>query len=428
MREAHYTGDLGVRRRALRRHKPIATSLLVIAGLILVGTRLLTEPNYLTRLMNAAAEAAIIGGLADWFAVTALFRRPLGLPIPHTALVLTHKNDIGRSLGSFVRDQFLDPELLIGRLRGVNRAEQLARWLNTATTADFIAARIIAMVPFFLRAANDAEIRGFLGNIAHAGLSRVDPVPTVDAAIEALVGTGKHMEIFDALIKIVRPTLHTIKEPIVERVGERTGRFFPAYFDRKIAEGIIEGVEKWLDAVRTSGTNERTRLDVWIGRRIDGFRASSDYPKLLHEAQSAMISHPALLHSFGAVWDEIKGELAQDALAPAPKIAMVGAEIVRTVGRLLDASQTMQEHVNSLIERVLVDYVTAWRVEIGHYIAEVVANWDGRKIASTIELQVGKELQYICINGTLVGALIGGTLFLLGTALPGLLKVAAAKF
>ena len=105
---------------------------------------------------------------------------------------------------------------------------------------------------------------------------------------------------------------------------------------------------------------------------------------------------------------------------------MVSAEIVRTIGRLLDESPTLQEYVNSLIERMLVDYVTPWRVEIGHYIAEVVANWDGRKVAGTIELQVGKELQYIRINGTLVGALIGAALFLLGTALPGFLKVAGA--
>jgi uncharacterized membrane-anchored protein YjiN (DUF445 family) len=107
-------------------------------------------------------------------------------------------------------------------------------------------------------------------------------------------------------------------------------------------------------------------------------------------------------------------------------MAVVSVEIVRTIGRLLDESPTMQEYVNSVIERILVDYITPWRVEIGNYIAEVVANWDGRKVANTIELQIGKELQYIRINGTLVGALIGGALFLLGTALPGLLKIAAA--
>ena len=426
MRKASLIGDSEARRLALRRQKLLATSLLIIAELILVGARLLPEPTYATRLMTAAAEAAIIGGLADWFAVTALFRRPLGLPIPHTALVPTRKNDIGRSLGSFVRDQFLDPELLIERMRGKNLAEQLARWLNTATTAHFIAERIVSMVPIALSAANDAEIRGFVRNIAHAGLRRLDLVPTVDAAIGTLVRTGKHMEIIDALIEVLRPSLQTLKKPIVERVGERTGRFFPAYFDRKIGEGIIEGVEKWLDAVRTPGTDERVRLDVRIQKGIDHFRASSDYPKLLGQAQSAIVNHPALLHSLGAIWDEIKRELAEDALAPAPKMAVVSVEIVRTIGRLLDESSTMQEYVNSVIERILVDYITPWRVEIGNYIAEVVANWDGRRVASTIELQIGKELQYIRINGTLVGALIGGALFLLGTALPGFLKIAAA--
>jgi uncharacterized membrane-anchored protein YjiN (DUF445 family) len=247
------------------------------------------------------------------------------------------------------------------------------------------------MVPIFLSAANDAEIGRFLRNVAHAGLSRLDPVPTVDAVIEALIGSGTHMEIIDVLIEILRPSVPTIKEPIVARVAERTGRFFPSYFDRKIGEGIIEGVEAWLDAVLTPGANERIWLDIWVKRSIDRLRASADYPKLLDQGQRAIVNHPALLHSLGAIWDEIKRELAQDALVPAPKVAIAGAEIVRTIGRLLDESATMQEYVNSVIDRILVDYVTPWRVEIGHYIAAVVASWDGRKIASTIELQVGKS-------------------------------------
>ena len=426
MRQAPYIADVESKRRALRRNKLVAGGLLVIAVLVFIGIRLFGRPSFAAELISAAAEAAIVGGLADWFAVTALFRRPLGLPIPHTGLIPARKDEIGKSLGGFVRDQFLDPELLIERLRKENRAVQLAQWVDTAEAANFIADRVIAIVPIILNYANDAQIRTFLGNVAHGGLRRLDLVPTLDAVIEALLRAGKHMEIVDAVIQILRPSLEGIKEPIVERVGEQTGRFFPRYFDRRIGEGVVDGVEKWLDAVQTSGSEERLRLDVWTQEAMAKFRASPDYPSLIEQAQRAIVNHPALAHSLGAIWDEIRRELMNDVFSPSPKIGLISVEVVRTIGRLLQETPAVQQYLNAAIERILVDYITPWRVEIGNYIAEVVAGWDGPKIADAIELQVGRDLQYIRINGTLVGALIGSTLFLIGVAMPGLLKIAAA--
>jgi uncharacterized membrane-anchored protein YjiN (DUF445 family) len=426
MRQAPYIADVESKRRTLRRNKLVAGGLLVIAVLVFIGIRLFGRPSFAAELISAAAEAAIVGGLADWFAVTALFRRPLGLPIPHTGLIPARKDEIGKSLGGFVRDQFLDPELLIERLRKENRAVQLAQWVDTAEAANFIADRVIAIVPIILNYANDAQIRTFLGNVAHGGLRRLDLVPTLDAVIEALLRAGKHMEIVDAVIQILRPSLEGIKEPIVERVGEQTGRFFPRYFDRRIGEGVVDGVKKWLDAVQTSGSEERLRLDVWTQEAMAKFRASPDYPSLIEQAQRAIVNHPALGHSLGAIWDEIRRELMNDVFSPSPKIGLISVEVVRTIGRLLQETPAVQQYLNAAIERILVDYITPWRVEIGNYIAEVVAGWDGPKIADAIELQVGRDLQYIRINGTLVGALIGSTLFLIGVAIPGLLKIAAA--
>ncbi len=426
MKQAPYIADVENKRRALRRNKLVAGSLLVIAVLVFIGIRLFVQPSFAAELISTAAEAAIVGGLADWFAVTALFRRPLGLPIPHTGLIPARKDEIGKSLGGFVRDQFLDPGLLIARLRKDNRAVQLAEWVDTAGAANFIAERVIAIVPIILNYANDAQIRTFLGNVAHGGLRRLDLVPTLDAVIEALIRAGKHMEIVDAVVEILRPSLDGVKDPIVERVGEQTGRFFPRYFDRRIGEGVIDGIDKWLDAVRTSGSGERLRLDVWIQETTATFRASPEYPRLIEQAQKVIVNHPALAHSLGAIWDEIRRELMDDAFSPSPKIGSISVEVVRTIGRLLQKTPAVQQYLNTAIERILVDYITPWRVEIGNYIAEVVASWDGPKIADAIELQVGRDLQYIRINGTLVGALIGSALFLIGVAMPGLLRAAAA--
>ena len=414
------SGGYNSKRIALRRKRALATGLLLVAVVLFLGMRLVPEPGLGLRLLNAAAEAAIVGGLADWFAITALFRRPLGLPIPHTALIPSRKDEIGRSLGDFVSGQFLDQELLTERLRRENRALQIANWLDTPKTADFVAERIVAIVPILLNGLDDAEIRTFTRTLAREGISRIQIVPTVDALLESFVAAGKHMEIVDVLIAVIAPSLQALKEPIVERVGERTGRFFPSYFDRKIGKGIVDGTEKWLDSVRTPASEERLRVDIWLRTTVREFRASPDYPKLLEQAQMEIASNPAVLHALGMVWDRMKSDLLADAEAASPRISIVSADIVRTIGRLLRQMPVMQDYLNTAIERMLVDYIAPWRVQIGNYIAETIGSWDGHKVAETVELQVGSDLQYIRINGTLVGALIGAALFLIGAGLASL--------
>ena len=418
--------DAEAKRTALRRNKRLATSLLLAAVAVAVGTALLPDRPFAIQLINAAAEAAIVGGLADWFAVTALFRRPLGLPIPHTALIPARKDDIGRSLAGFVRDQFLDPPVLIERLRAENRARQLGQLLASDTAADFIAERVAAVVPIVLSSVDDASIRAFLRDVVQDGLRRLDLAATLDGVIEAMIRGGKHMELVDALIDVLLPSLDALGDVIAEKVGERTGRFFPSYFDRKIGDGIIAGVEKWLRAVRTPESPERLRLDAWIRARTAELRASPDYAALIERAQATIVTHPALLHALATIWDEIKRELTEDARSADPRAGKIVAEIARTIGRLMEETPELQRLLNAAIEGVVVGYITPWRAQIADYIAGVVASWDGRKVAEVIELQVGKDLQYVRINGTLVGALIGSGLFLMRAVLPRLLAAIPA--
>src|SRR5205807_565271 len=150
--------------------------LLLMAIFVFLTMQLVNASGFAARLVIAAAEASIVGGLADWFAVSALFRHPLGLPIPHTALIPSQKDAIGRSLGNFVRDQFLDPALLIQRLRAENRALLLARWLDSEAAASFLSQRVVDVVPLLLRSANDRDVRRFIANVAGEAFRRIDIV------------------------------------------------------------------------------------------------------------------------------------------------------------------------------------------------------------------------------------------------------------
>lgn len=409
--------ELDAKRVALRKSRSFAGALLLFAVAVFIGTQFYPGTGFALRLIETASEAAIIGGLADWFAVTALFRRPLGLPIPHTALIPSRKDDIARSFGDFIRDRFLDPDLVTERLRRENRALEFAQWLESPATANFIAERIVEFMPHLLRGANDAEVQLFLRNLAEAGFQRVNFVPTVDGILETYFETGRHMDLVDAIAGTLKPSLQALEQPIIEKVSESTGRFFPSYFDRKLGKGILEGVHKWLDAIRAEESVDRDRLDRWMRARFSEFRSSPDYERLLLEARSAFLSSPALVHSLETMWEEIKLELLEDNASATPKTGVVASELVRSAGRLMRESPAMQSYLNQAIEGIVVDYIAPWRAQIGEYITDVVRSWDGPKIAETIELQVGKDLQYIRINGTVVGALIGAALFLIANGI-----------
>src|SRR5258705_5982598 len=292
--------DYETKRSALRRNRRLAGGLLLMAILVFLTMQLIDTPGFAARLVIAAAEAAIVGGLADWFAVTALFRHPLGLPIPHTALIPSQKDAIGRSLGNFVRDQFLDPALLIQRLRAENRAMLLARWLDSEAAASFLSQRVVDVVPLLLRSANDRDVRRFIANVAGEAFRRIDIVPVFDAVLGSLIASGKHMEFVDALSEILEPSMQALREPIIEKVAERTGRFFPRYFDRKIAAAILNGLKSWLASVRTPDSEERLKLDAWIRRVVGDFRASPDYAQVLAAAPAPTPANTSRRHGLEA--------------------------------------------------------------------------------------------------------------------------------
>jgi uncharacterized membrane-anchored protein YjiN (DUF445 family) len=413
------TGANEEKYRALQRQRRIATALLLIAMAVFLVTQYL-PPSTVVRLFAAAAEAALVGGFADWFAVTALFRHPLGLPIPHTALIRTQKDRIGRSLGNFVRDRFLDPELVIERLRQENRAHQIALWLESEKAGQFAAERVLSLVPVLLKTADDEAVLRSLAALAHAALDRIDFAPLADAAIARVMGTGRHMELVDVAARIAGPALGSFEQTIIEKVGEQTGRFFPKYFDRKIGRAIVRGVKSWLLAIQIPDSEERQAIDQWVRKAVAKFRGSVNYPQLMNEARAAVLSNPAMQQMLSAVWQELKREIASDLQRDLPQIGAVAADVVRTAGRLLRENALLQDYVNTALERLVVDYIAPWREQISDFIAEVVAAWDAQTVSDLIELEVGRDLQFVRINGTVIGALIGMLLFVLSALVRGL--------
>jgi uncharacterized membrane-anchored protein YjiN (DUF445 family) len=403
------------KRHALMHQRRLATGLLLVAMAVFVATQFLPRTLFV-RLVSAAAEAALVGGFADWFAVTALFRRPLGLPIPHTALIRTQKDRIGRALGNFVRDRFLDPELVLARLRARNRALQLAGWLDSESAARFVAERLVSLVPVLLKTANDRAVLDFVAGLAREGVRRVDLAPLASAGLRRLLESGRHMEVVDSISRLAEPAISALEQTIIEKVGEQTGRFFPIYFDRKIGRAIVRGAKTWLQEIRNPSP-ERDELDQWIRRVMAEFPSSAKFTELMDEARTAIMLNPALHEVLAAVWEELKREIEADLTRERPQTAVVTQRIVRMAGELLKQNPSLQDYANTAFEGLVVNYITPWRDQISNFIAEVVAGWDAKTVSDLIELEVGRELQFVRINGTVIGALVGTVLFLISSVL-----------
>ena len=400
-------------RRALRRHRLLATGLLLLMAALFVATRFVTEPDDWVLLVQAGAEAALVGGLADWFAVTALFRRPLGLPIPHTAIVPRHKDRIGEGLGRFVERNFLAPELVAQKVRSLDIAAHLSAWLADPKHTDVIADRVVSALPYMIESIEDQDIREFIGRALDEQLRAVDLAPVLGKALAVLAEAGHHQMLFDRALVIARRILLDHEDKIYELVGKRSSWWIPRSIDGKVARSIMAGVQELLDELAAPNHEARDRIDRAVAELIDKLQYAPDYATKVQAIKNEILANPAIQGYLGVVWDALRRIIVEDATGPesAAKQAIAGG--LRSFGRVLAEDRRIQNRVNRTVERFLMKVVVPWRVEIGRFIAEVVRGWDARTVSDRMELAVGRDLQYIRMNGTLVGALVGCALFVL---------------
>jgi uncharacterized membrane-anchored protein YjiN (DUF445 family) len=224
------------------------------------------------------------------------------------------------------------------------------------------------------------------------------------------------MEVVDSISRLAEPAISALEQTIIEKVGEQTGRFFPIYFDRKIGRAIVRGAKTWLQEIRNPSP-ERDELDQWIRRVMAEFPSSAKFTELMDEARTAIMLNPALHEVLAAVWEELKREIEADLTRERPQTAVVTQRIVRMAGELLKQNPSLQDYANTAFEGLVVNYITPWRDQISNFIAEVVAGWDAKTVSDLIELEVGRELQFVRINGTVIGALVGTVLFLISSVL-----------
>jgi uncharacterized membrane-anchored protein YjiN (DUF445 family) len=404
------------RRRRLRRNRAVATGLLVLMAAVAFATHRMGPPGFVTLLVRSMAEAGLVGGLADWFAVTALFRRPLGLPIPHTAIIPNSKDRIGQTLGRFVERNFLTKETVLRKLHEAHAARRFAEWLAAPETATLIADSASQALPYLIRSLRMRDLHEFVDHLWREQLEHADVAPVMGQIIRVLTASGEADDLLDRIIKVIAEWLEDHRSAIDLAVQQRSRWWIPRAIDRRIAAAIVAEITSVLKRLREPQGDLRLSLREKLSALVDDLSHSPEYKKQINEVKSRVINHPEVQAWLASIGNELTTTLLNDLATPSSKTRIALERAITIIGQTLLAGEAMQRHIDSALERLAI-YLVSWRGEIGGFIAEVVHRWDTRTLATRLELAVGSDLQYIRMNGAIVGAFAGGAIFLVSWAL-----------
>ncbi len=401
----------------LVRMRRLANGLLAAIMVLFVFSHLVDPPDgwgTFWRYMRAFAEAAMVGGLADWFAVTAIFRRPLGLPIPHTAVIPNNQDRIADAVGRFIADNFLRPELVAARVREKDLSEALGRWLAEPAQSSGLAGGLVSAVPAMLDALDDETVAAFLRDQAAIAADGASVAPAFGSVLEALAEQGRHQALLDTLLKQGYRLLEDNKELIRERIKGRSGwlmRFVSA--DRKVADTVINAVNDLLFEVASDRHHPlRERLTEIVSEFADNLRSDPHLQARIGSWVQEAARHPSVTGAVEAGWKEFKAALRRDCASPDGRLRAWVQTALVNLGAGLMSEPKVREALNVRLRALLVQLAERHGEDVAKLVSETIRRWDSKTIVDKLEMNVGRDLQYIRLNGTVIGGLVGLVLHL----------------
>ena len=411
--------DDATRQAQLDAMKRRATGLLAFAATVFVGASAFEARYPWLGYLRATAEASLVGGLADWFAVTALFRHPLGLPIPHTAIVATRKERIGRILGNFVQNHFLSREVIATNLRAVRPAERGARWLADPGNSPRIARQVATGLAKTLEALPDPEVQDLVRQVVTARLRATRVAPALGKTLALVLAGNRQEELLNVTVRLAAEAVMNNRELIRERVREETPWWVPPVLDDKIYQKIIVAVERLLrDMAADSSHPLRAAFDEAIRDLIERLQHSPEVIARAEAMKEEWLADSTVADLSTRLWEAIKREVISyatraDAAPPGPLergLSEFGAALLANPGLLAEVDDFLVDLAANVVEK--------YRHEIGDLIAQTVVGWDPEATSRRFELAVGRDLQFVRINGTLVGGLVGLAIYLISRLWP----------
>jgi uncharacterized membrane-anchored protein YjiN (DUF445 family) len=401
--------------------KAVATAALVVATVVYVLARWQSGRGAgWAGYVEAAAEAAMIGALADWFAVTALFRHPLGLPIPHTAIIPKRKEALGRSLGEFVGENFLSESVVRTRLRAVGLSARLGAWLADPAHADRVALEAGGMIRGALSVLDDDKVREVLTDALTRRLEAIPAGPPAGRLLARYTEADAHRPLVDLLAQRAVDWLVDHPEAIELAVENEAPGWTPRFIDERLARRVHRELLRVARAVRDDPNHAARRaVDAYLAKLADDLRKDPEVMASADRFKNELLTHPATEDAAVAAWAALRRMILEGFTDENGDLRARLSEAVRSLGQRLTDDAPLREKADGWVEGAAVYVVSTYRSEITALITDTVNAWDGEETSRKIEIQIGRDLQFIRINGTVVGALAGLLIYTL-TRLSGL--------
>ena len=387
----------------------LATTMLAVMALIFVAATHYNHVHPAIGFVRAFAEAAMVGGIADWFAVTALFRHPLGLPIPHTAIIPRNKDRIGDTLAAFLRDNFLTPRVVARRMRSVDVAGAVGRFLAQPPGEGRLREGASRLLADILESLDEEQLGGMVKSAVASRLRAIEVSPLLGRSLEAAMTADRHVPMVDALVAWAGRTLDANEDLIRDMVHQRAGWILRlAGLDERLAEAIIDGLRKLtIDMAVDPNHPVRAKAEEGLARLAANLQGDADTQAKVEAWKNDMLENEAVSNWIGGLWESSRAGLLSAARDPDAALAGRFGDALRQLGETLQNEPRLARAINQFARRAAAGIVASYGSGIVKLVSETVRAWDARTVTDRLEAAVGRDLQYIRINGTLVGGLVG---------------------
>lgn len=399
------------RRASLRLHKAFATGLLGVAAAIFLLCHWLDATGRAgtwTGYVQAAAEAGMVGGLADWFAVTALFKHPLGIPIPHTAIIRRKKDQVGHSLSEFVGENFLNAALISQKLRGADIPRRAASWVTADGGAERVSQEAGRLVDLAARGINGAEAEEVLHALVIDRLSEPTWGPPLGRALQQLIDEGRTEPAVDAVVVWMDDKARTSEDFVVRLIDERTPTWAPRFLRELVGAKVYRELVQFTSDVRHNPEHDaRKELRKFLGQLAHDLQEDPQMIARVEKFKEDILGSGPVQALPGKLWESARSTLSAMAMDPDSLLRRRVTAWVRGFGERVLAEPELREDLEDRLVRAVAYLAENYAGEVTSIIGETVERWDAEEASDRIELMVGKDLQFIRVNGTVVGALAG---------------------
>ncbi|WP_205471055.1 DUF445 domain-containing protein [Nocardioides sp. SYSU D00038] len=394
-----------VRRTALRRMRTVAGGLLLLAAAVYVAT---LGHDGVLGFVNAGAEASMVGAIADWFAVTALFRHPLGLPVPHTALIPRRKDELGKGLEDFVGENFLQEDIIRDRILVARISERVGGWLAQPDNARKVVDEVAEVAAIALGKVRDDHIESLVKD-ALVPRFREEPISPL---LGGLLGEAMRDDLHHGLVDLAVVELHgwlvDNPETVAEVLGERAPWWTPPSVNDRVIARLHKELVRWVGDIRDDPQHRaRVALDSMLRQLADDLLEDPGTQERAERLKDRLLEHPAVLSTAISLWDALRRALTSSLRDPAGAVRQRLLTEARAFADRLTTEPALRERLDGLAADAAVFAVSRYGTEVTAVITHTIERWDGKEAADRIELHVGRDLQFIRINGTIVGGLVG---------------------